>query len=174
MNTPLKWIAWLTLFCCSSVFSSHESEANAIKAQEQAIKQEGIKVLEKEFSFKYQNDAQLDAFVAQQMTNYYGNLRTCHPGTYKFVVPFVGFIVNTSTIQGFQDNVCVVETHYQMGDQKIENKCHYQRESLTVFTNEEASKTAKGQISYDSTNLTPLQKVQEKECKTFSNGQPLV
>lgn len=122
-----------------------------------------------------QTEIELQEKLIDKYKNYYANLRLCQPGAYSFayVYPFTKSLIYPSVvIQKLSTGSCAVEVKQQiegMGD--IISKCQYLPEQLVLFTDQEAESSAKGDISYDSNNLTPLQKVQKTQCQMYMNGE---
>lgn len=120
------------------------------------------------------NETELTQNMVQRMKNYFANLRACKPGTYQIASPLL-LKLNFTDIQihGMQNGFCMVDEDVMMGTDKIRSNCQYAPQSLALFTDAEAENIAKGNVTFDSSHLTPLQQVMNTQCKRFMNGQPI-
>lgn len=99
---------------------------------------------------------------------YYGYLRECTPGTYRYTMSIMNTpVYPKSTIYGRQLGRCVVETSYfTPRAEKMLIKCQYKAQSLSHFTDDAAVQAERGNIGYN-------RAIMKNECQAFLNGNEL-
>lgn len=124
------------------------------------------------FKTTVKTEDELSADAMPRVKKYYASLRQCEPGTFQYAqLALIFYIFPTSTIKGMQNNVCVVETNYEVpGSEKVSYQCQFSQQSLALFTDQAAEQVVQGQ-DIDTQHLTPLQQVMKTECKIYLNGK---
>lgn len=105
---------------------------------------------------------------------FYKAVRQCVPGTYQYLmVDLPGTVFITAVVQGEKNHLCVVSSKLFVPGKGIFSKsCQYTAATLTLFTDQEAEFIGNGNFTYDSSNLTPMQQAEMKDCQfDVSPGQ---
>lgn len=157
---------------CDNLKNSNPKDVNAsLDGYTQCVaKQEQKHFLSKAFHFKYQNDAQMQSFVTTMLEHYYHELRQCRPGVYKYSL---GTVAITTTIFGYQNNKCKVESYgldaadilNNMSAMRSTESCEYDKAKLILFTNE-AAETMTDENKYNPKIFKAVAEVNNKFCKS--------
>jgi hypothetical protein len=104
---------------------------------------------------------QATPYSSEAAVAYLNSLRTCSPNNQVMPLPLLDGLIATTTIQGWADGRCVVETRvwvHTLPDQQARmSLCRYRPETLAVLTDDVAYQQARtGNYSFDSSNARDM------------------
>ena len=151
----------------------NQQAVNQVTTQENVTLNQAIKDYNAFFKTSFTRETELNADNLPRIKKYFSQVRQCTPGTHQYGLPvLMSYVFPTSTIQGKQNNLCAVETAYNMPQVgKVTHKCQFRTGSLALFTDQEAENVAAGMVSINTSHPTPLQKTLNLECQTYVNGE---
>lgn len=134
-----------------------------------------IKMYNDYFRENVQNEIELETKMVEKYKNFYSHLRQCQRGhdVYVYIHPMtMHLVVAEATLSKLRMGDCsLVDSQEVAGIGKIVKQCQFTAADLPLFSDQAAELAGKGNISYDSEKLTPLQQLEKNKCKYFLNGE---